>query len=362
MPWERHLRPVKTLQKLQALLIAACGCAIANPARAELIYGLEANQTLFAFDSSNPSVTTTIGTLSGVPVGHSIIGIDLRPATNELYAVSFNQTALVGFVFTVNKETAVLTVVGSSFTLGSAPKSNQWGVDFNPVPDRLRVVNADGQNFRISPLTGAIAAIDTNISPANVELTGVAYSDNIAGTAATTLYAYDFRSDKLGIVGGINGTPSPNIGTFTSIGSSGIVTGTSDLDLDISGATGTGYAVVRSEYGNRSSLYTFSTSSGAFTWVGDFAGRTVSDLAASPGTYVPPVVYYQVNLKVRPATYGKVSGGKKYAAGSQVTLRATPKKGRTFVGWYEANVRISKKPLFVISHLMANRTLTAKFK
>jgi len=164
------------------------------------------------------------------------------------------------------------------------------------------------------------------------------------------------------MIGGINGSPSPNIGVFTSIGSSGIVAGTSDLDLDISGVTGTGYAVVRSEYGNRSSLYTFSTASGAFTWVGDFAGRTVSDLAASPGTYVPPVIYYQVSLKARPATYGKVTGGGKYAAGTRVTLNAKPKTGRTFIGWFEGNVRISKKPLLVISHVNANRSLTAKFK
>lgn len=353
---------MKTLHKLQALLIAACCCAIANPARAELIYGLEANQTLFAFDSAKTSVTTSIGTLSGVPVGHSIIGIDLRPATNELYAVSYNQTALVGYVFTVNKATAVLTVVGSSFSLGSAPKSNQWGVDFNPVVDRIRVVNADGLNLRLNPVTGAMVATDTNISPANTELTGVAYSDNVAGTLATTLYAYDYRNDKLGIIGGINGSPSPNIGIFTSIGSTGIVAATSDLDLDISGITGTGYAVVRSEYGNRSSLFTFSTSSGAFTWVGDFPGRTVSDLAASPGTYVPPVVYYQVSVKARPATYGKVTPTKKYAAGSRVTLNAKPAKGRTFVGWYEGNLRISKKPTFVISHITAKRSLTAKFK
>jgi trimeric autotransporter adhesin len=353
---------VKALQELKALLIAACCCAIANPARAELIYGLEANQTLFAFDSANTSVTTTIGTLSGIPAGHSVIGIDLRPATHELYAVTFNQTALVGYVFSVNKQTAVLTVVGSSFTLPSAPKSNQWGIDFNPAVDRIRVVNADGQNFRLSPLTGAIAGTDTNISPATTELTGVAYSDNVAGVSAATLYAYDFKNDKLGMVGGVNGSPSPNSGVFTSIGSSGIIAYTSDLDLDISGTTGTGYAVVRSEYGNRSSLYTFSTSSGAFTRVGDFRGRTVSDLTASPGTYVPPVVYYKVSLKVQPASYGKVSGSGKYAAGSRVTLNAKPIGGRTFVGWYEANVRISKKPLLVISHLTANRTLTAKFK
>jgi len=171
---------VKTLHKLQTLLIAACCSAIATPAHAELIYGLEANQTLFAFDSANTSVTTTIGVLSGIPAGHSIIGIDLRPATQELYAVSVNQSTQVGYVFTVNKETAVLTVVGSAFSMPGAPKSNQWGIDFNPVVDRLRVVNADGQNLRLNPATGAFVATDTSISPANTEPTVTMWRELLA--------------------------------------------------------------------------------------------------------------------------------------------------------------------------------------
>jgi Domain of unknown function (DUF4394)/Divergent InlB B-repeat domain len=358
---------MKPFQKFGALVAAAVCLITSNTAQAELIYGLEANNTLFAFDSANTSITTTVGVLSGIPAGHSIIGIDLRPATNELIAISFDPVTLGGNVLTINKDTAALTVIGSGFALASGPtnsKNNNWGVDFNPTVDRIRVVNGDDQNLRLNPLTGGSSGIDTTISSTqNVELVGIAYDRNDTDLATlTTLFAYDFKNDLLGRIGGVNGTPSPNGGIFTSIGPSGITAGTSDLDLDISGATGTGYAVVRTDFGSRSSFYTFSTATGAFTRVGDFLNRTVSDLAVSPGIYVPPVVFYQVSLKAKPARFGTVTGLGNFAAGSEVILRAKPKKGREFIGWFEKDKRISKKKKLIISSLNANRSFAAKFK
>ena len=36
----------------------------------------------------------------------------------------------------------------------------EFGVDFNPQVDRLRVVSNSGQNLRLHPDTGAVAAVD----------------------------------------------------------------------------------------------------------------------------------------------------------------------------------------------------------
>ena len=121
-------------------------------------------------------------------------------------------------------------------------------------------------------------------------------------------------------------------------------------------------AVVRTESGSRSSFYTFSTVTGAFTRVGDFVGRTVSDLTVSPGVYVPPVIFFQVSLQAKPIRFGKVTGMGNFAQGSNVILTATPKKGRKFVGWFESGKLISKKKKLTVLNLSANRVILAKFK
>ena len=41
-----------------------------------------------------------------------------------------------------------------------APPTSPTGVDFNPVVDRLRVVNAGNENFRVNPTNGSLAGDD----------------------------------------------------------------------------------------------------------------------------------------------------------------------------------------------------------
>ena len=73
--------------------------------------------------------------------------MDFRPATGQFYAVSN------GSRYTIHRATGAATRLGAdgAFTL----TGTSFGVDFNPVPDRLRVVSdADfgGSNFRLSKL------------------------------------------------------------------------------------------------------------------------------------------------------------------------------------------------------------------
>jgi hypothetical protein len=354
---------MKTTHLFRSVVAASLCSFISTSAQAEKIFGLEANNTLFVFDSKNTSITTTIGVLSGIPVGHSIVGMDNGGPTEILHVMSFNPTTLTGNLFTLDPRNAVLKVVGSSFSLSAVSKNNEWGFDFDPTTYRIRVVSGDGQNFRIDPFTGTIVGTDTSISSGqDVDLTGIAYDRNDTNFATpSTLFAYDFRSDRLGRIGGIDGTPSPNGGVFTPLGGpSGIAAGTSDLDLDIS-MTGTGYAVVRTEFGNRSSLYTFNTTTGVFTRLGDFPNRTVSDLAVgSPWT--PPYVRPQVGLQAKPASFGDVAKFGSLAKDGKLILTAKPKKGREFIGWFEKGNRISKKSKLTIFSLNGNRLLTARFK
>jgi Domain of unknown function (DUF4394) len=93
-------------------------------------------------------------------------------------------------------------------------------------------------------LTTGSATAQTNLSP-STSLYGLAYTNSIAGATTSTLYGYDYGNDRLVVLGGGAGIPSPNTGQLFTIGSSGIVTENGDsLDIVISGATGIGYAVM----------------------------------------------------------------------------------------------------------------------
>jgi hypothetical protein len=82
----------------------------------------------------------------------------------------------------------------------------------------------------------------------------------------------------------------------------------------------------------------------------------------SPTVKPPAVVKYQVNVKVKKAKFGKVTGAGSFDAGSTVTLKAKAKKGRKFVGWFENKKRISKKKKLTLKMLSMNRSIIAKFQ
>src|SRR5262245_21947301 len=99
--------------------------------------------------------------LSGLASGETFIGIDFRPATGVLYGVGRVGTDNVGQLYTVDVNTAVATPVGAR----AIPLTGSgFGVDFNPVPDLLRIVSDTGQNMRIRPGDGTVAGTDTPLA------------------------------------------------------------------------------------------------------------------------------------------------------------------------------------------------------
>ena len=84
---------------------------------------------------------------------------------------------------------------------------------------------------------------------------------------------------------------------------------------------------------------------------------------AEPPPIIPPtVVKFLVKVKVSNTKFGKVTGSGSFDTGSSVTLKATAKKGRTFLGWFEKKKLVSKKKMLVLKKLTKNRSLVAKFK
>lgn len=275
--------------RMLPVLLALAAAATVTVARAETVYGIStaATPSLLFFDSAAPAAFTTVGAISGVVAGESLRGIDFRPADGLLYAISTTAAGGTAHIYTINLATGAATTVGGAITL-TGNTSTRVSIDFNPVVDRLRVVTGSGQNYRINPITGALAAQDTDIS-GTPTVAAIAYTNNFVGATQTTLYAYDFLTDQLGTIGGINGVPSPNGGVLSFIGASGVITGTAGCGMDISGASGIAYFSCDdfSSPGTNAEFFTVNLGTGFLTRVGPFDFAPVLDISVLPVTAVP---------------------------------------------------------------------------
>jgi hypothetical protein len=133
----------------------------------------------------------------GIDSSLQIIGIDIRPVNGLLYAVTSNTNlsspdAEKGNLYIIDpnfsateaNSTLVGTLKDSEGSFITVANRN-YGVDFNPVLDRLRVVS-DSVNLSVNP-NDAVTTIQTPISAA-VNLIGAAYTNNFAGAETTILY------------------------------------------------------------------------------------------------------------------------------------------------------------------------------
>lgn len=248
----------------------------ASSASAVTIYGVTTSNQLVRFDSATPANVTTVGTINGLQSGENILGIDFRPATGQLFALGSTSR-----LYIINKATAAATQVGSvPFT--PALNGTDFGFDFNPTVDRVRVVSDADQNLRLNPETGGVAATDTNLAFAagdmnagqNPNATGSAYINNFGGATATTLYNIDTNLDIL-----VTQNP-PNNGTLNTVGALGVNT-TGVLGFDFTQATNTAYAGLT--VGGVSQFYTINLNTGAAALVGNI-GASLRALAVEVAT------------------------------------------------------------------------------
>jgi hypothetical protein len=253
-----------------------------SPAAAETIVGLTTNNQIFVFDSATPGSIGALVPVTGLQVGTSLVGIDFRPAVpGQLTGVG--QTGATGAVYRIDPVTGAATLVNTIPTL----TGTQFGVDFNPVPDALRIVSDANQNLRITLGGAGVVNTDGTLNPGDPNVVGAAYSNNVPGgiNGQTTLYDIDSALDILVTQGGVNFPPgvppvSPNTGTLFPVGPLGV--GTSDLvGFDISAFSGTAFASLTTPLGV--GLYTINLATGAATFVGAIDGSTlqVRDIAVA---------------------------------------------------------------------------------
>ncbi len=257
---------------LRKWMLALGVVALANvSAKADFVVGLVGGSQLVTFDSATPGTLTAPVAISGLRPDETIVGIDFRPATPDTL-VGVGNLGGSGFVYSIDVATGVATPINSS---GFALVGGSFGVDFNPVPNALRIVSDAGQNLRIT--AGGTGTLFNDATLSETGIVAAAYSNNFAGTTVTTLYELNAETDSLVRQGGLNGPPSPNGGVITTIGSLGV--DISNAGFDISGNDGTAYAVLTTGQGSGSGLYTIDLTTGQATLVGDFGEDIVQDLA-----------------------------------------------------------------------------------
>lgn len=282
------------------------------------IISATSNNELLTFDSETPGTVETIA-ITGLlgTAGETLVGVDFRPATGGLYAFTVND-ASQGQLYLIDPITAEATPVGTAITDMNLTlsKTAGYGFDFNPTVDRIRIVNSNGENFRVNPNNGALAGVDTDLTAGSV-VHGSAYDRNFAGSTTTTLFGIDVNADQLVLQGSVNGTPSsPNGGLITSVGALGV--NAVSASFDIANGTGIGFAVL--QVGSTTGLYTVNLTTGAVTSVGDVGTGTSTIVGMAVATEQIQIV----NSKT--AKYTDVDG-------DVVTIKIT--KGELTPGMFE---------------------------
>lgn len=277
-----------------------------NMATGDLLYGLTSTGNLVSFDSENPGNILTLVPVTGVTPGQTLVGLDFRPATGQLYAMGYNYAQQEGQLFTINRNTGVATQVDTGFfnlSVGSGP----IGFDFNPTVDRIRITSRNNANYRLHPVTADLVATDGNLAfatgdvnaGANPSIGAVAYTNSFGGASTTTLYNYD---DSLNVITIQN---PPNNGTLNTVGSSGIqlnlANPTADLDIyyDVDSMENRAYFVTNTGSSNFDNLYSVNLTTGTVTSLGLIGlGLEIVDLAAFLTTTITVACPNDTTIKI----------------------------------------------------------------
>ncbi|OYQ41458.1 hypothetical protein CHU94_08700 [Rhodoferax sp. TH121] len=277
-----------TLGVLAVAGLAGCaaGPEVQGPLRKETLQLLTQKMELLTVNAGQPGKVLQRTAVTGLPAGESVVGMDYRIAKGVLYVLSS-----AGRLYTLDVPTGVLKPVGTG--AGAALQGQAFGVDFNPVADRVRVVSNTGQNIRLHPDTGAMAATDpapayaTGDARAGTkpELVAAGYTYNKTDEKLTTNFAIDRNGGYLVTQGsreGVQPVVSFNTGLLFSVGPLGIADMV-DANMDIADVTGAAFATVTTQSQSASRLYSLDLASGKATLLGTVGdGSRVIGLAVEP--------------------------------------------------------------------------------
>jgi hypothetical protein len=269
-----------------ALFVPACALSPAEPVgppAKETIRAVTASNRLLSFNAGQPQKILSSKALTGLRNGDRLIGIDYRVAKGQLFGLGAS-----GQLYRIDAVSAVATPVGSPVAL---PEGREFGFDFNPTVDRIRVVSDAGFNLRLHPDTGALVDGDANQPGAQFDgrlaydsgdrmaahtprIVAAGYTYNKDNEKITTNYALDGAAGTLvhqGTKEGLTPAVSPNTGRLYTVGMLGAGP-FGRASLDISDVSNTAYAGIDLAEGRPTRWYRIDRASGAATFIGTVGG------------------------------------------------------------------------------------------
>jgi len=188
----------------------------AGSAPAGTLFVITTTQRLLEVDAYTGAISSE-ASITGIGPDDVLVGADFRPADRLLYAL-----ARSGALYRIDVTTGAATALGVLSADASdasdayvALDGERFGVDFNPVVDRLRVVSDTGQNLRINVDTAKVST-DAALNPGAPRVTASAYSNAFGAACRTRLYGIDAASGQMVL------QDPPNDGKLTAIGSLGV--------------------------------------------------------------------------------------------------------------------------------------------
>lgn len=248
--------------------------ALAGIASAELAYGITQEQRLITFNTNAPDAVISGLAISGLANNEVLMGIDVRPNDNLLYALGSQNN-----LYRLNPATGAASLVGA---LSMPLNGTAFGFDFNPTgPVALRIVSNTDFNYRLpTPGVDGTVVMDTSLAyvagdsrfGVNPNITHVAYTNSVPGATSTMLYAIDAGQDTLVRFG------SANAGTLNTVGTLGMGLNSDINELggfDISGQTAMAYAATRNTSLSASTLWGINLATGQGMNLGEIGGGSV---------------------------------------------------------------------------------------
>ncbi len=245
----------------------------ASPPVATLV-GITTNNQLVTFSLANPGTLTSSMPITGMQGGETPAGLDIRPSNQTAYIFSN------GFrVYTLNQTTGMATLTGSLTPAAgsgfSQVNGGNFGTDFSPPADALRIYTDAEQNLAVLADSGQVALqatslrrgqndVNANTAP---DIFAIAYTNNYAGAPNTVLYSLDAPTNSLVATNPANGGVLNTVGllTTTSTGASFNLTGGLDI---VGGDNGLAVAALQPLNTNQSTLYTVNLATGLLTPIG----------------------------------------------------------------------------------------------
>jgi hypothetical protein len=242
----------------RAALLAGAALASAQTAEAASLVALTSDNRLVRFDTETRRAMPPVA-IRGAD--GALLGVDVRPADGRLYGVTTAGQIVV--IDVASGMASQVSRLSEAFDGGGRAV-----VDFNPVPDRLRLMGMNGTNFRVNVDNGAVARdgqlkyqAGTPMAETQPRITAGAYINNRAGVTETRLYTIDT------LAGTYNLQAPPNDGVQQVRGQFGMsLSPSTAFDVETQGETNTGHVLAGGV------LFAINLDSGALTRRGEVTG------------------------------------------------------------------------------------------